>query len=166
MRPSAVIAFKEDEPSVGVLANQAMADSGGDIKKAAANLERLAAANPPIWFALTENLLSRACYDAVRGVCRQSRRAIWTAPNYDKGGNSDRLKSFSVSIMDWPLPGGMLLRNANKEDVLKAAGFYSTQAKSMSSVAAWLMLIGKRVGKVTVGEKFTAEKLGKLQELV
>lgn len=142
----------------------AMEQADGDVLKATEILEAQARSNMDVWRELTDTLLRTACYDACRAVCRSERRIIWNSPNYDKGGNGERVKQHANTLLDWPLPGGKKLRDATKQDLLEASGFYSKQAAQMTSIANWLDAVAKKVKTKTVGETLSADDLEKLRD--
>ena len=146
------------------LAQNVMEDSDGDVLAATERLEKMARKDVEIWQALTEGLLRNACYDACRAVCRADRRQIWYSPNYDAGGNGDRVKTHSASLMDLPLPGGKKLRDATKGDLLEASGFYLRQAAQMRGVADFFAAIAERVKRKTVGNTLTEADLRALKD--
>lgn len=150
--------------AVSAVAQQCLRDCGNNIHEAQKMMERIVAGHPPLFRNLMNPLMAVACYDALRRVVRADRNKVWTAPNYTKEGNGDRLESLGLSLLDFPLPNGMALRLAHKADVLEGANFYATQAKDMTHKAAWLAAIAEKVGNKSVGEKFTAAKLQELQE--
>jgi hypothetical protein len=152
------------ELSVSNLAEQALEACGGEVAKAAKYLENQARQNTSIWIEVTKHLISKGCYDAIRQQCHAERRKIWYSPNYSSGGNGDRVVTHANSLMDWPLPGGMKLRYATKEDLWKAASFYQKQADQMATVATWLTNIMNKVGRKTVGESLTEKQLINLRE--
>lgn len=144
----AAVKIKEAPPLVD-LARQALADAGGDVVQASKLLEDIARKNMRVWVDLTEQLLSQACYQAVSAQIRQERRQIWTAANYSKGGNGDRVRAHANSLLDFLLPGGMRLRDATASDVLEAAGVYRRQAVDMTAKADWLFKVAERCGRST-----------------
>lgn len=146
------------------LAQEAMQAANGDVLEATAILEQKARGDMDVWRALTDGLLKKACYDACRGICRTERRIIWNAPNYDAGGNGERIKAHSSTLMDWPLPGGMKLKDATKADLIAAAEFYAKQAANMQSISNWLNQIAKKVKNKTVGDSMTDDQLRKLRD--
>lgn len=146
------------------LATQAMEQCDGDVLKATEYLEQTARKDVGVWKALTEGLLRNACYDACRGICRSERRIIWNSPNYSAGGNGERVKQHAETLMDWPLPGGMKLRDATKKDLLEASTFYQKQASKMAAISGWLGAIANKVKTKTVGETLTDEQLRKLRD--
>lgn len=137
-----------------------------DTRSAAALLESWARIDRALFDYLTKPWLSRACDEAVRGVTRNERAAIcrpWTAPNYTLGGNGHRVHTLARSLLDFPLPGGMRLRDARKDDLLGASKFYRTQAVDMAAKADWLESIAERVGRKQVGNVFSDETLPPLK---
>jgi len=146
------------------LAQQVMEDSDGDVLAATERLEKMARKDVEIWQALTDGLLRTACYDACRAVCRADRRQIWYSPGYDAGGNGDRVKTHSASLMDWPLPGGKKLRDATREDLIEASDFYLRQAAQMRGVADFLFAISERVKRKTVGNTLSESDLRALKD--
>jgi hypothetical protein len=66
--------------------------------------------------------------------------------------------------MDWPLPGGIKLRDATKADLLAASGFYAKQAASMQAISIWLGKVAEKVKTKTVGQTLTDEQLRKLRD--
>lgn len=145
------------------LAQAAMKAEGGDVLKATKRLERMARKDVAVWQALTEGLLRTACYDACRGVCRSERRQIWYTPNYDAGGNGERVKAHGDSLMDLPLPGGKRLRDATHADLLGANAFYAKQASQMQILANFYLAVAGKVKTKTVGETLTESALRRLK---
>jgi hypothetical protein len=147
------------------LANEAMEQADGDVLEATKILEAQCHADMDVWRAITQELLRNACYSACASICRQERRSIWTATNYDAGGNGDRIKQHSHSLMDFPLPGGKVkLRDATKAELEAACSFYDAQANQMAAISAWLALVAQKVKNKTVGESLTEAQLRKLRE--
>lgn len=164
IRPPVQEFAPEETPSIAAVAQKCMRDCDNNLHDAQKLMERLVAGHPPLFRDLMTPLLATACYDALRSVVRTDRGKVWTAPNYTKAGNGSRLETLGVTLLDFPLPSGIRLRNASKADVLEGARFYSAQAADMQHKAKWLEAIAAKVGNRTVGEKFTAEKLQALQE--
>lgn len=158
--------LKDDEPTPESVAREVLDLCGDDLPKATKMLEQRVRSNQSLWFALTDPLIHAACYDTLRGLVRQNRAIIWTAPNYDKGGNGDRVRHLaSANLMMFPLPGGLLLKDATRVDVSRAAEFYHKQASDMHNKARWLSLIAQHVTEdKCVGDVMTAERLRELQQ--
>jgi hypothetical protein len=148
-------------------AQLAMERADNEVQAATAILEDMACNDPDLYNALLSPFLNVAAYEACRALCRQQRQKIWTAPNYDQGGNGHRVLDHAMSLMDFPLPGGKRLRDATKADLEEASSFFAKQAADMSHKARWLSAIASKVkGKKTVADVFDADSLAKLRESV
>ena len=153
--------------SVNDLAEQALKESRGDAVKATAILEEHAKRDVSVANDLLMPLLRQACYDAIRSVCRRERRDIWTAPNYTKGGNGQRVTQLASRLMDFPLPGGLPLAKAKREDLEHAVAFYGKQAERMAQIREWLFKVAERVdGRKMVKSCLTERQLAELRESV
>ncbi len=135
-----------------------------NVVEAAKLLEQWASNNQELYRSITEPLLPKVCYEAVRTACHEDRRSVWTAPNYNKAGNGERVISHAHSLLDFRLPGGTLLRDATKNELLAAAEFYRQQANDMNHKALWLSAIAAKVGRRKVANAFTDSKLRELQQ--
>lgn len=136
-----------------------------DTIKATRLLEDRANADPALFKALTGPYLHQAAYEAVRLRVHAQRRVAWNSTNYDATGRGERVLAHAVhnSLLDFPLPSGMLLRNAKATDVLDGAKRYREQANDMTHKAVWLDAIAARLGRRTVGAVFSHEALAQLQ---
>lgn len=153
--------------SVYAVSKLMLEECGGDVVAATDKMERRVRAERDLFHELMAPLVRNACYDALRKAIQNERQAIWTAPNYTKGGNGDRLVSASLTLLDFRLPHNLLpLREAGKQDVIAGADWYEKQAGDMNHKARWLRAIAERVGNAKVAKKFTAEQLQALQEQV
>ena len=134
-----------DQPSVAETARECLEKAGGDVRAAVPLMLERVRKNRALRDALTEPLLSDACYGAIRNECRIQRRDVWTPPNYSKGGNGARVIALATSLLDFPLLGGMRLADATREQVQKSAEFYASQSADMGHKARWLQLIAQSV---------------------
>lgn len=157
---------------VAEAARRAFDDANGDVREAARMLELAVRMDTPLRIALTDPLLSGACWNAVRGQVRETRRAIWAAPKMPTAAQATALKEQSSRVVHlatgtlkmFPLPGGKRLGQATREEIVAASEFYARQAGDMSHKARWLQLVGQSVpaGR-TVAEALTDERLAELQ---
>lgn len=153
--------------SVYAVSKSILEECGGDVVSATDKMEKRVRAERDLFHELMAPLVRNACYDALRKSVQDERRTIWTAPNYTKGGNGDRLVSASLTLLDFRLPHNLLpLRDAGKGDLVAGADWYESQANNMQHKARWLRAVAAKVGNKVVGQKFTAEKLAELQESV
>ncbi len=109
-----------------------------------------------------------AVWHAIRRIRRDVRTKAWTqaaAPD-----NTDGLHQLaqrnSLSLLDFPLPGGLLMGDAVAEDLKTAHKYYVTQAGSYVRNAKWMKKILDAVGTKTVRDALTHEKLLEFQREV
>lgn len=149
------------------VARDALKRARSDRSKAAELMAKLVRADAALYRSLLDPMVETACYEAVCKVVRKRNETIWLAPNYDAGGNGERVKALAQgnALMFFQLPTGPLLIHATRGDVEASANFYRQQAEDMGTKAQWLLLIAKHlVGNKPVGKCLTEEKLRELQE--
>ncbi len=144
----------EEHVSVEVAAKTAMqgADSTHDGAK---RLLEMAGADPDLMRALMGPWEHRAAIYAVRSATRKVRVLIWEKATREAADNRvvALVHSNAAMLLEFPLPGGKLLRNALNTECEEAANFYRRQAVDMVQKSAWLRLIAKNVPKgKTVGQ--------------
>ena len=118
--------------SVEAFAKSAM-DGVDTYEEGSKRLLAMARADPALMLALMEPYEARAARIAVRRFGRHSRHAVWNRPTTTD--SNDRVVALVASnmamLMDFPLPGGKLLRNATRDEVSDAANSYRKQAVDM-----------------------------------
>ena len=139
-------------------------DNAPTLQDAVNQIEERAKRDPGLKAYLTDPWLRRACEDAAGKMQRHNRDAAWTAPNYDPGGNGSRVLTHARTLLDFPLPNGVKLRDAKKGDLEEAARFYREQAEDMAAKAQWLDAIAAKVGRKKVASVFDADALQRLRE--
>ena len=146
-------------------AKECLQKSRDDLAKATEAMAKSVLADDYLLRVLMTPLVRAACYDRLRDLFQQRRKAIWNAPNYTKAGNGERLESLAATLLDFPLPHNMMrLGDAGKDDLVLAAEFYESRSEDMSHKARWLRLIADNVGRAKVASKFDAIALQRLQE--
>lgn len=159
----------EPNDPVREAAQVALTKSDGDVQAAADLLEANVRKSRDLRDALTEPLITNACYDAVRAVCIKERRAIWQPPREVRvkslvAGASRVKKLAAGNLLMFPLPGGKRLTDANRAEITKAVHFYDSQSRDMGQKARWLQLVAQHLeDDKTVGEVLTDERLRELQ---
>lgn len=156
---------------VSETARKALRDAGGDVVSASRLMEASVRRDLALREAITDPLISSACYDAVRQECIKERRQVWRPPverwRPGRVSGSGRVVHLAKgTLLMFPLPGGKPLGNANRSDLATAESFYSSQAADMGHKARWLQLIAQSVplGKV-VSDVLSDDRLRELQEL-
>lgn len=165
------VAKKDELPTPSRMAALALGKAKGDVQKATRALAAQVRSDDKLYRAVMDSLVDTACYDLVASVCRAQRRKIWSPPAPPAGQSDDRARVVALgrgtvaSLLDFPLPGGMKLRDAKRSDVVSAHEFYATQARDMDGKARWLRLIAQSVPEDRrVGDVLTADRLESLQQ--
>jgi hypothetical protein len=155
---------------VAEAAKTAYLKADGDVREAVRILETAVRQERDLRDALTDPLISQACYDAVRKQCHVQRRRVWAPPAEklvkSKVTGAHRVVQLAAgTLLMFPLPGGKRLGEASREEIASAAEFYERQAGDMATKGRWLRLIAQSVpGDQTVGDVLTDERLRELQE--
>lgn len=161
---------------VAEAARSALEDADGDVRTAAEMLERAVRAKSPLRDALTDPLISGACWQAVSQQHRERRRQIWNAPKamaiapVKSGGAQDKARVVQLAVGTlsmFPLPGGKRLADATRAEIVAAADFYAQRAQDAGHKARWLQLVAQSIpdGKIA-GDVLTDERLAELQQEV
>lgn len=144
---AATAAKPSQDPHTDIVADAALAaleKSGGNQMEAAKALAARAKRVPEIKAALLEPLLEYACAQAVGVQIRRFRERVWNPPEAPANDRSAALQLMAAEMLsNFPLPGGMMLGDATRADIAKAAHFYETQAKDMAHKGRWLQLVGQ-----------------------
>lgn len=155
------------EITVTSAARDALDSADGDVRNATDLMAAQVRDTPALRDALTEPLINVACYEQIRMLCRKERRHIWLTPNYDAGGNGDRVQDMSDRLlldMRLPVPGMPMLKDASRDEISAAIHFYTEQASDMAHKARWLSLVLQSLrGKKTVGQILNETRLRAMQ---
>lgn len=138
-------------------------DEAGSVMDAAERLEQWAHKDRALYDFLTAPWLARAAYDAVRKVSQDTRKGIWTAPNYEPSAGGDRVRAHARTLLDFPLPDGTPLREATRAKLVQAVSFYREQSEDMAHKARWLDRVAQRTGRKKVGNALTLSELEQLK---
>ncbi len=146
----------------------------GDLDESSAMLLKAAKADPELYVALMGPWELRAARTAIRVTFGQSRRAIIHDLKHPSTferptGPDNRVHALAratmTSLMDFPLPGGMPLSAATKDDLLAGAHFYLERSADMGTKGRWLERIAKALPNgQTVAQKFTEAQVKKIWE--
>jgi hypothetical protein len=134
-------------PSVADVARESLEDAGGDVIRATDAMVAVVQKDQRLFRDLMSPLVKSACYAAVRSQCRAQRRTIWHAAQ--PSADSERAKvvalagGIAATYYDFPLPGGVRLGDAMREEVKDAAGFFAKQSEDMGHKARWLQMIAR-----------------------
>lgn len=105
--------------------------------------------------AMLDSVVQAAASMATQAIVTYNRQAIVAANTGMKASAAHALASIvGKSFLDFPLAGGLPLRDATRSDVERQADLYAGQAKVMNQRARWLSMIaqavppGSRVGDI------------------
>lgn len=147
-------------------AAKAYQESGGDVSKATQALMVVAERHKGLRAALLDPFLETACNQAVRRLQQDARAKLWGSRAIATAtDDAEAMKRLAQrNLLDFPLPNGMRLADASKDDVGNAIQFYRKQANDMAWKARWLQLVAQSVpGGKKVGDALTEERLRELQ---
>lgn len=145
----------------------ALEQAGGEQVKAAEAMKACVERDAKLKKALLEPLVAYACHQAVGLQIRQHRDRVWNPPvRPAQPSQRDQMMSIvKANLLTFPLPGGKMLGDATREEVLAGATFYATQAKDMAHKARWLKAVHDGMGNsVTVSAVFDDDRLAEMQK--
>lgn len=161
---SAIPKSEPEEDTAYRAAAKALEDASGDQGRAISILSDRVRRDTALKQAILDPLIEYACGNAIRKAIQDGRSKVWNAPT--KAANDrQRLAVLAASnLMIFPLPGGKLLKDATKAELIDASGFYAKQSKDMAAKSRWLALVADEVSeKGVVGQSMSEAKLIELQ---
>jgi hypothetical protein len=165
-KSSAPAKTEATEPAgdVSAVAAQILDGVGGDATKAAQALEDRILKDRDLFRVTMTPLVGRVCAEIVGKVIRDRRASISNAVKQadDAIAGAAALQATAQSMLDFPLPGGKLLRHATSDDCVDAARAYEKQAQDMAGKSRFLRNVGLRAGANLVGEVLTEMDLVQL----
>lgn len=168
-KPAKAPVADDDALTIPSTAREALEATGGDVVRATELMVARVMKDPTLYRPLMDPLVKSACYDAIARQCHQERRAIWHAkqpdPAAQRGGVVALAGGTANTLMDFPLPGGLRLADARRDDVTAAAEFYGKQSKDMGTKSKWLQLIAQHIpAKKKVSQVLNDARLAELRE--
>jgi hypothetical protein len=125
-----------------------------DVVKATALLQARVMEDRDLYREIMDPLVRTACYDLLRRLQKSERRIIWQSDFSKPEDHRSRVIALAggtlSSLLNFPLPSGLRLGDATRQDVLSAAAFYAKQANDMAVKSCWLELVAKRVKEGTI----------------
>ena len=119
--------------------------------------------------AVTPDLLDYAIQHIIREVARRSRRVKWNESQSGGAANptmSRDVKTLvSTLLMEYPLRGGMLMKDATRPVLKAEAAFLQSQVNATAARARWFGAVCRRLPNdhVTVGEILTEKQQRQLK---
>ncbi len=155
-------------PNVHQIAKECLTAANGDVQLATMHMVQRCQSDDALREAVISTLLRQACYQAVTAVNRAERKTIWQQSEQVARANAARVGILAQSnLLAFPLPGGMMLADATRDDVEAAAYGFRDQADDMHAKAAWLFAVKEEVpdGKL-VRDVLSEARLQELREQV
>lgn len=131
----------------------------GDVKKARATAIAAVKANAPLSNEIVAEAVCRALDTFLEDKTRERRRTIISAAVDMRGGVIALANGLTASLLDFPLPGGLKLRDAKPDEVSPAIEYYEKMGADVTRKAKWLRLIvqsvprDKKIGSVITDER-------------
>ena len=112
---------------------------------------------------IIDKALESASWDALGRVARSLRKQYFKTPIQPQEPEGQLEEFQRIAYHNWyscPLPNGMLLGNATKDDLIAARGMWTQQADSNRQRSEWAGRLAERLtGKKTVRASLTEEQL-------
>lgn len=168
-----IAAAKKAEPDVNAIASECLSEVGGDYDKAATLLEKRLRKDADLF----DWMVVFTARHLIRGIARSSRHMFGNFSEKTNAivelsgsggqrsvvGLKNAAASNAASFLDYPLPGGGYLKDADKARLIEAAAFHRVQMRGNQHKHIWFMKLSKLVPKnKTVNDIFSSEKLENL----
>lgn len=144
----------QDSTDLRSLARDALTKSRGNTKRATDNLTLLLEEDKALLRAIVSDAIQIAAYYTVNHAMRHKRAAVVVSAEQSRSGVVALASGISASLLDFPLAGGLRLRNATASEVTDQIDRYDAIGRDVRRKARWLRLIvqsvppNKKVGDV------------------
>lgn len=151
--------------TLSALARDSLARCDGDTDAASEAMIETLSNDRGLWRTIASEAVSSASREAVQAQHRAERKSIVRAmqmPPQDAEAGRRRVAALAEVNMrcglDFPLKGGVKLRDATRDEVMEQAQLYDRAANDMTIKARWLYLIANRVPEgVSVGSVLSSD---------
>jgi hypothetical protein len=160
------VATEPTEPTIALVAREALDIAGGNALKATELMVERVESDGRLYRLLMDPLVRLACYNVVSQQIRSKRKAVYKTKQPSKKKAKASVAALAAgNLLDFPLPGGLRLGEATRNDVAAAQAFYASQASDMGHKARWLGMVlhalpkGKKVKDAITPAKLEAFKV-------
>jgi predicted NBD/HSP70 family sugar kinase len=163
----------ERAKSLGELAREVLDDEGGLTAPAIARLQAMIAEDEALRLSIAASAIAEYAACRMASMMMNDRAAVWNAAERRVAGLPTRAKTsvaalgkgIRESLLNFPMAGGLRLRDANRAAVSAQAQMYATHGADMMHKARWLATIAARLpdDDATVGEVLTDGEVETLQ---
>jgi hypothetical protein len=137
-------------PDLYELARNALVDLDGNVPAAIEDVISAITGSENLLQIVIRQTVEKAVESVVGSVMRTDRAMIYQAhtrsPSAGRKAVAALAGGIARSIFDFPLAGGVKLRDATREQVEKQADLYAAFAKDQATKATWLREIANRMG--------------------
>lgn len=160
IEPTAAVKRESARAELHQLAREQLAKAKGNITKAISMMVDGLLEDRRLLKELVAPIVLQVATTMVTGAMRSKRRTIVNPRRQDA---IDFAHEITRAWLDFPLRGGLKLREAGKDDILAQVDIYRSQGDDMLHKARWLAAIAKRTpqGK-RAGDVLSNEQIAKL----
>lgn len=137
-------------PDLFELARNALQDCDGNVHAAIEDVISAITGSENLLQIVIRQTVEKAVESVVGSVMRTDRAMIYQSHTRTNAAGQKAVAALAGgiarSIFDFPLAGGVKLRDATREQVEKQAEIYAAFAKDQATKAAWLREIANRMG--------------------
>ena len=159
--------------TLGELAREFLEDAGGHTLPAVERLQALIATDDALRLSIAEAAIAEYAARRVAAVMMADRASVWAAAERRTAGLPTRPKTsiaalgngIRESLLNFPLAGGLKLRDATRAEVSTQAQMYAAHGADMLHKARWLEMIAARLpdDAARVGDVLTSGEVETLQ---
>lgn len=135
-------------PSISIrsLAREALRDSDGRTKEAIDLLTKRLAEDKRLMREVVADAIVLASTDLIEGAMRDTRASVTYSASQARAGVVALANGIKFSILDFPLAGGVKLRDASPTQLKEQIDRYDAIGRDVTHKARWLRMVAKAVG--------------------
>ncbi len=137
--------------SAAQIARDCLVEADGDWKVAARIFKKRIEFDAALFKEVAESMIDEAIWQQIKRAAYSQRQSFWSASV--KAGEDDTKgieQMAHKNLLEYPLSGGLKLRDATKNKLKEEAEMHDTFAESNASKARWYRLIIKAMGGADV----------------
>lgn len=156
---------KTPQERLGDIARDCLKEASGDTRKAIAAMTEVLMKNRPLLQELIAPIVLSVAQAKVRQANIDARRHIIDRSPDGRRRMLALAGGLKVAMLDFPLSGGLLLRDATRQEVSDQAAMYEKSGSDMLRKSRWLMAIAQSIpDQKKVEDVITEERVVELWE--
>lgn len=149
--------------SLRALARTALEQCGGNTAEATDAVAEILANDKRLARSVAAEAIALASYELVQHRMRDNRSAVVLSANRSRDGVAALANGIRAALLDFPLAGGMKLRDATPDEVTEQIDRYDAIGRDVSHKAKWLRLIVQSVPRnKLIGEVISDDRAQEL----